>query len=117
MQYLALITTALGAWFVAKLGGVLSASHVHLEGNNREVVAAMRRSGHCDSRFGHLIEDAKLRIQGLSKVGIHLVCKDTNAAAICLANLASTQCLDYVWMGDCPPMIWNVLFAKNVSLY
>jgi hypothetical protein len=90
------LASALGAWFAVKLGGDLGASHVHLEGDKREVVAALTRSGPCDSSFGHLIEDANLRIQGLPKADIHLVSKQTNEAAICLANLASSQCLDEV---------------------
>jgi hypothetical protein len=82
------LASALGAWFAVKLDGDLGASHVHLEGDKREVVTALMRGGSCDSSFGHLIEDANLRIQGLPKVDIHLVSKQTNDAAICLANLA-----------------------------
>jgi hypothetical protein len=103
------LASALGAWFAVNLGGVLGAPHVHLEGDRREVVSALMRGGSCDNTFGHLIEDANLRILGLPKVDICLVSKQANVAALCLASLACSQCLDGIWLGVCPPLIWNVL--------
>jgi hypothetical protein len=110
------LASALGAWFAVNLGGVLGASHVHLEGDRREVVTALMRGGSCDSSFGHLIEDANLRIQGLPKVDIFLVSKQANDAALCLASLACSQCLDDIWLGVCPPLIWNVLSKMSSSV-
>ncbi|XP_062175976.1 uncharacterized protein LOC133881026 [Alnus glutinosa] len=106
--------SALGAWLAAKMGGELGASYVHLEGDRREVINALTRGGSSDSSFGHLIEDANLRIQSLSKVDIHFVSKQTNDAAVSLANLACSQFLEGLWVGVCPPLIWNVL-SKRVS--
>jgi hypothetical protein len=95
----------------------MGASHVHLEGDKMEVVAALRKSGPCDSNFGHLIEDAKLWIQSLPQVAIHHARREANVVTTCLAKLANSQCLDDVWMGDYPPMIRNVFLAKKVSLF
>jgi hypothetical protein len=111
------LAVAWGAWYAIKLGSNIGASHVHLEGDNMKVLAALRKIGPCDSSYGHLIEDAKIWIQSLPQVAIHHPCREANVAATCLAKLASLQCLDNVWMGNFPPLIWNVLFAKNVSLF
>jgi hypothetical protein len=111
------LAVAWGAWYAVKLGSDIGASHVHLEGDKMEVMAALRKNGPCDSSYGHLIEDAKIWIQSLPQVASHHAYREENAAATCLAKLASFQCLDNVWMGNFPPLIWNVLFAKKVSLF
>jgi len=111
------MATARGAWHAVKLESNIGASHVHLEGDNMEVLAALRKSGPCESSYGHLIEEAKIGIQRLPQVAILHACKEANVAATCLAKLASLWCLDNVWMGNFPPLIWNVLSAKNVSLF
>jgi hypothetical protein len=75
------------------------------------VVAALKKNGPCGSSFGHLIEDTRLWLQRLPHVFIHHVCREANAVAHCLAQLAISQFSDDVRIGDCPSMIRNVLLA------
>lgn len=111
------LAVAWGAWYAVKLGSDIGASHVHLEGDKMEMVAALRKNGPCDSSYEHLIEDAKIWIQSLPQAANHHVRREANVAATCLAKLASFLCLDNVWMENFPPMTRNVLFAKKVSLF
>jgi hypothetical protein len=42
------LAVAWGAWYAVKLGSNIGASHMHLEGDNMEVLAALRKIGPCD---------------------------------------------------------------------
>jgi hypothetical protein len=48
---------AWGAWSAMRLGCDLGLTHVQLEGNALNVVAALKKEGPCWSPFGHLIAD------------------------------------------------------------
>jgi hypothetical protein len=56
---------ALGAWYAVKLGCELGYSHVHLEGDSLNVVAALKNDGPCESTFGYLIRDTQTWLQRL----------------------------------------------------
>lgn len=82
-----------------------------LEGDSLEVVKALQMDGCCWSRFGTMINDAKILLNGLQEWHVCHTKRMGNVAAHKLAKHRLTVDEDRLWQNDFPSFIHDIVFS------
>ena len=85
-----------------------------LEGDAKQVIDAIRSTDENDSMIGHLIDDVKQCLRGISRWQVNHVCQGANRVAHELAKLALKHDNDSVWLEECPSCIRDFLLTKQL---
>ncbi|CAN6544046.1 unnamed protein product [Malus baccata var. baccata] len=90
--------------------------NIILECNSLQIVSALQRSVIDLSDIGHIIEDLKVLLLGVTKASTSHVRHQANKATHCLAHFALSSSSDYTWFEEPPDIIIDVLLTNNSSL-
>jgi ribonuclease HI len=105
---------AIAAWKLADICSSLGFARVVLEGDSLEVVKALQTEGPCWSRFGLLINDAKILLNSLQEWRVCHVKRMGNKAAHTLAQRGLTVDEDHLWSADFPSFVLDIALSDVV---
>lgn len=103
------IAEAVALWRAVWLCGELGYTKVVFEGDSLLIVEAVGQGSPCSRNFGQLIEDTRIVLQSFQSFTVQHVKRVANQAAHVLATLALSQLIDFVWRGECPSPIYQVV--------
>jgi hypothetical protein len=106
---------AIVAWKLADVCLSLGFAKVVLEGDSLEVVKALQMEGPCWSRFGLMINDAKILLNSLQEWRVYHVKRMGNKAAHILAKHGLTVDEDQLWSSDFPSFIHDIALSDVMS--
>jgi hypothetical protein len=86
-----------------------------IEGDVETIIMALHDEEHNGSRYGHLIEDAKLILNSLSNWKPNLVHRNINVVAHLLAKLATQSVIDRIWRDEISNCICDIVQAEQIA--
>jgi hypothetical protein len=78
----------------------LELNNISMEGDSKNVVDALNSREENWSKTGHLIEDARILLDGFTNWDIHYVWCNANFTVHYIAKLAVTEGIDKDWLGE-----------------
>jgi len=88
---------------------------VILEGDAKQVIHDVNSITPNLNAAGHFVEGIKVKLQGLRYASMAHVGRETNNATHCLAQEASTNEIDSVWLEEIPSFILHVVLRESSS--
>jgi ribonuclease HI len=85
-----------------------------LEGDAKQIIDAIRAKDGNDSMIGHLIDDVRQSLRGISRWQVNHVLREANRVAHELAKLALKKENDNVWVEECPSCIRGFLLTEQL---
>jgi ribonuclease HI len=101
------VVTVLAVQFCKEMG----VQNVILEGDAEVIIKALQAQGQNGSRYGQLVEDARLILGSLSSWKTTHVRRNTNGGACSLAKLATKNVMDRTWKDIC-----DIVKVKQIAL-
>jgi hypothetical protein len=109
------IAEAIAAWKMVDVCISSGFTKVILEGDSLEVVNSMQSNECCWSRYGTMINDAKVLLNSLQKWQICHTKRTANVAAHLLAKHGLTVDEDCIWKTDFPVFLLDIVFVDQGS--
>jgi hypothetical protein len=106
---------AVAVWKLADVCSSLGLTKIMLEGDSLEVVKALQTEGPCWSRFGLMINDAKILLNSLQEWRVCHVKRAGNMAAHKLAKHGLTVEEDHLWNADFPSFVRDIALSNIAS--
>jgi hypothetical protein len=82
------VAKALALWKTVAVCIDLGVQRLHLEGDALEVVQALQHQGSCWSRYGHLIDDSRIRLDSIQEWRVSHAQREANEVTHNLAKAA-----------------------------
>jgi ribonuclease HI len=111
--------TAAEAWaalLAVQISRDLGICQIQLEGDAKNVVAAVNADGTDESGWGQITEDIRFSLQSIPRWEMGYSRRDTNKVAHVLANLAVSVDMNMVWLYSPPDCIHELLQANFPAL-
>jgi hypothetical protein len=108
---------ALGTLHATEFCRDLGLQQIVLEGDALQRVDAIKSSGRCCSRYGHLVDETRDMLRMVPIWQIIHVKREGNSAAYGLAKVAIKHVIDQVWMEDFPSCISNIVLLEQIALF
>jgi hypothetical protein len=103
-----MVAKALAATHAFIMGYELGFQQVIFEGDAQQVVQTINSESPCNTSYGHLIEDIRVRLRSLCNSQFNFVRRTANSAAHALAVEARTRVTDRMWF-SIPPCVSDII--------
>ncbi|XP_059446658.1 uncharacterized protein LOC132178227 [Corylus avellana] len=93
----------------------MDVSNVLIEGDAQKIIQALQNGDQNGSRYGQLVEDAKLILTSLMNWKPNYVRRNVNGAAHILAKMATRHIVDCVWRDGILDCICDIIQAEQIA--
>ena len=94
----------------------MEVENVIIKGDAQTIIQALQDRDQNGSRYGQLVEDAKLILNSLPNWQPNHVRRNLNGAAHRLEKLATRHIIDRVWRNEIPNCICDIIQAEQIAL-
>jgi hypothetical protein len=93
-----------------------SCTRLHLEGDAKGVVDAVKNEAVDYSKLGHLVADIKMSLREFLQWKINFVGRESNSAAHSLAKLVVRTNVERIWKEVLPDCICDIVLLEQAAL-
>jgi hypothetical protein len=104
---------AVATWKMAEVCVNLGYSRVILKGDSLEIVNSLQMDGSCWSRYGAMINDAKVLLNSIQEWKVCHAKRTANVAAHLLAKHGLTVEAECMWQSDFPAFLSDIVLVDQ----
>jgi hypothetical protein len=112
-----IIKPTITTWKVVEFGRNLGIHNIILEDNAMEVVHVFRKENQSWSKYGNLIDNAKITLHSLQSWHVTHIRREENMAAHHLVKASLQHCSKQIWMEEYSSFIHDIVISKSCIVY
>lgn len=104
-----------GALLAVQFCRSMGLERVHFEGDAKIAVEAINSLNRDMSNLGHLVDDVRTVVRGISLWQFTFIRRDGNRAAHLLSKFAASHALDKTWNGETPACLEEIICLEQIA--